>query len=120
MDKLDQMIEEALQAEDREIFAQTEEKGWFALGLGLFSGKLGWVNWIVMIVQTLMFLAAVWCGIQFFGASDVLLALKYGISGGVLTLAALAMKLSMMPQIQADRVIRELKRVELMLARREG
>ncbi len=120
MEKLDQMIEEALEAEDREIFARTEELGWFTLGLGLFRGKLGWVNWVVMIVQSAMFLAAVWCGVRFFGATDVLVALKYGISGGVLMLAALAMKLSLMPQIQADRVIREVKRVELMLARREG
>ena len=120
MEKLDQMIEEALEAEDREIFAQTGELGWFTLGLGLFRGKLGWVNWVVMIVQTAMFFAAVWCGFQFFGATDVLVAVKWGISGGVLALAALAMKLSMMPQIQADRVIREVKRVELMLARREG
>ena len=119
MDKLDEMIEEALAAEDREILAQTGELGWFTLGLGLFRGPLGWVNWVVMIVQTSMFLAAVWCGFRFFGATDVLTALKYGISGGVLTLAALAMKLSLMPQIQADRVIRELKRVELILARQE-
>ncbi len=119
MEKLDQMIEEALEAEDREIFAQTEELGWFTLGLGLFRGKLGWVNWIVIILQTVMFFAAFWCGFRFFGSTDVLVALKYGISGGVLMLAALTMKLSMMPQIHADRVIREVKRVELMLARRE-
>ena len=79
MEKLDQMIEEALEAEDREIFAQTKELGWFTLGLGLFRGKLGWVNWVVMIVQTVMFFAAVWCGIRFFGATDVLVAVKYGI-----------------------------------------
>lgn len=118
MEKLDQMIEEALEAEDREIFAQTEELGWFSLGLGLFSGKLGWVNWFAMIVWTVMFFAAVWCGFRFFGASDVLVAVKYGISGGVLLLASLAMKLSLMPQIHADRVIRELKRVELMMVKR--
>jgi hypothetical protein len=31
---------------------------------------------------------------------------------------ATSLKLSLMPQMQADRVIRQLKRVELMLARR--
>ncbi len=120
MEKLDQMIKEALEAEDRKIWAETEELGWFALGRKQFRGKLGWVTWVIMSVQTVMFLASIWCAAQFFASSDVLLALKYGIAGAVLMLAALAMKLSLMPQIQADRVIREVKRLELMLARREG
>ena len=33
---------------------------------------------------------------------------------------ALQLKLSLMPQMQADRILRELKRVELLLARKEG
>lgn len=116
MEKLDEMIKQALEGEDQDIWSQTEELGWFALGRSQFRGKLGWVTWVVMIVQGVMFLASVWCAVRFFGATDVLVALKYGISAGVLALGALSMKLSIMPQIQADRVIREIKRVELMLA----
>ena len=119
MEKLDAMIKEALEAGDRDIWAATEELGWFALGLKQFRGKLGWITWVIMVVQSVMFLAAVWCGVRFFGATDVLLAVKYGISGTVLALSGLSMKLSLMPQIQADRVIRELKRVELMLVARQ-
>ncbi len=115
-DKLDRLIEEALQGEDRAILDATREQGWFALGLGQFRGPLGWVTWVIMATQITLFLFGAWCAVQFFGAAEPLAAVKYGISGAVLILAALQMKLSLMPQIQADRVLRELKRVELMVA----
>jgi len=56
MEKLDKLIEEALLTEDREIFEETRELGWFALGVNQFRGKLGWVTWVIMLVQTTMFL----------------------------------------------------------------
>jgi len=118
MQKLDEMIKEALGGEDRRIFDETEELGFFALGLSQFRGKLGWVTWAITIVQTVMFLAGIWCITQFFQATDVLLALKWGLSGAVLWIIGTSLKMSLMPRMQADRVIRELKRIELMLAAR--
>lgn len=118
MDKLDALIEQTLSEEDRQILRDTDELGYFALGVKQFRGKLGWVTWVIMIVQASMFLVGVWCAVHFFGASDVLVALKWGLSGAVLMLAATALKLSLMPQMQADRILRELKRVELLLAAR--
>ena len=120
MSKLDRLIEEALRDEDRAILEATKEQGWFELGLGQFRGKLGWVTWVIMLVQTALFIAGVWCAVQFFNANEVLLALKWGLSGAVLLLSAMQLKLSLMPQIQAERILRELKRVELMLVRKNG
>jgi len=119
MSRIDDMIAEALSEEDRAIVEATAERGWFRLGADQFRGKLGWVTWVVMIVQTAMFIAAVWAGWHFFNATEVLLVVKWGISAGTLVIAALSMKLSLMPQIQADRVLRELRRVELMIAQRD-
>jgi hypothetical protein len=119
-DRLDRLIEEALTEEDRMIREATAERGWFALGLDQFRGKLGWVTWVVMIVQTVMFGLAVWCGYEFYTATEVLVALKWGLSAATLALMAIVLKLSLMPQIQADRVLRELRRVELMLATRDA
>lgn len=120
MSRIDDMIAEALSEEDRAIVEATAERGWFRLGADQFRGKLGWVTWVVMIVQTAMFIAAVWAGWHFFNATEVLLAVKWGISAGTLVIAALSMKLSLMPQIQADRILRELHRVELMLVKRDA
>ena len=118
MTKIDDMIREALEDKDREAFDQTEELGYFALGLSQFRGKMWWVTWVIMVVQATMFLIGVWCAVQFFGATDTLMALKWGLPSAVLIITATSLKFSLMPQMQADRVIRELKRVELMLAHR--
>lgn len=113
---LDAQIKAALTGQDREILEATQELGWFELGFKQFGGKLGWVTWVVMFVQTAMFIAAIWCAIRFFGTTETMPALKWGFSSTVLMLGALQLKLSLMPQIQADRVIREVKRLQLMVA----
>ncbi|AXS39100.1 DUF6768 family protein [Breoghania sp. L-A4] len=118
MDKIDKLIEEALKSEDRALLEDTKELGYFALGLNQFRGRLGWVTWVIMVVQGAMFLGGVWCAVRFFGATEVLPALKWGLSAAVLMLAATTLKLSLAPQMQADRILRELKRVELMLLNR--
>lgn len=117
-DRLDDLIRDALEAEEQEILKDTEELGYFALGLSQFRGKLGWVTWVVMIVQAAMFFAGVWCAVRFFAATDALTALHWGLPAAVLMLAATTLKLSLMPQMQADRILRELKRVELMIVSR--
>ncbi len=116
---LDRMIEDALKGQDSEILRETQELGWFQLGLSQFGGKLGWVTWVVMIVQIVLFAVGLYCAVQFFGATEAILAVKWGVSGGVLILMATQLKLSLMPQLQADRVIREVKRLQLIMARND-
>lgn len=119
MDKIDKMIAEALSAEETDMLQGTEELGYFALGLSQFRGPLGWVTWVVMLVQAAMFIAGVWCAWQFFGATDMVVALKWGLSASTLMVMATVLKLSLMPQMQADRVIRAVKRLELLIAARD-
>jgi len=117
MSKLDRLIEEALSDQDKDIMRETQELGWFALGASQFTGRLGWVASTIMAVQIVMTLVAVWCGVKFFAATDVLLALKWGLPAVALIIMATIIKTSLMPQIQAARILRELKRVELMIVR---
>ncbi len=120
MSKLDRLIEEALSKDDEDILRETGELGWFALGASQFTGKLGWVAWVLMTVQTVLFLAGAWAAWKFFAAGDVLTALKWGLPAVTLLVLATILKTSLMPQIQADRILRELKRVELMIAHRSS
>lgn len=113
---LDHLIEAALSGQDRDILEGTQELGYFQLGLKQFGGKLGWVTWVIVLVQSTMFLIGLWCAVRFFGATEVLIAVKYGISAAVLLLMSLVMKMSLWPQMQADRVIREVKRLQLLVA----
>ena len=118
MTKLDDLIQEALEDQDKTVLDETKELGYFALGLSQFSGKLGWVTWVIMVVQAALFLVGVYCFVQFFNATEVLSAVKWGISASVLVIVATSLKMSLMPQMQADRVIREVKRLELLLLSR--
>lgn len=118
MSKLDDLIREALDAKDQEILDKTEELGYVQLGLSQFGGKLGWVTWVIMIVQAALFVIGVWCAFNFFAATEVLSAIKWGIPSATLIIVAAALKFSLMPQMQADRIIREVKRVELLIASR--
>ncbi len=120
MPNIDELIKEALTEQESELIKSTEELGYFSLAFGLFRGKLGWVSWVIMLVQTVLFGLGVWAAWRFFGAVELLAAVKWGMSASVLILMAGMMKMSLMPQIQADRVLRELKRVELLILHRAG
>ncbi|MGI8705002.1 MAG: DUF6768 family protein [Sphingomicrobium sp.] len=118
MRNLDEMIDEALDAEERELLRSIgEEPGFFTQVFGIFSGRTAWVNVLLMFVQGALFIAGVWAAWNFFAADDALTALRWGIPAAVLLLMALIIKLSLWPTIQANRVIRELKRIELQIAR---
>lgn len=117
-DPLDTMIDEALNAEERELLRTIgEEPGYFTQVWGLFGGKIGWVTWLLMVVQTVMFIASVYAAVQFFAATEVLEAVRWGLPAAVLLILATVIKLTLWPSLQANRVIHEVKRLELQVAR---
>ncbi|WP_333590740.1 DUF6768 family protein [Brevundimonas sp.] len=121
MQDLDRMIEEALNDEDRALFERTaREPGYFDQLGGLFGGTAGWVNAMMVAAQTAIFIVGVWTAWRFFQAEDVLTALHWGLPSAVLLLMSLMIKLALWPALQANRVIRELKRIELQIARSRG
>jgi len=119
MDKLDRMIEEALAAEDRDLVAGTVEQGYLALVLGQFRGRNGWVTWLSAAVMVIYGVLAVWAAWHMFTAVETLAAVKWGLSAAVAIIVVGMLKLNVLYTAQTDRVMRELKRVELMLAARE-
>jgi hypothetical protein len=69
----------------------------------------------MMISQIVMFAAAVWTGWRFFEAQDALSALHWGLPSAVLVICSLIIKGTMWPEVQANRVLLALKRVELLI-----
>ena len=118
MRDLDKMIDEALDAEERDLLRSIgEEPGFFSQAFGIFSGTAAWVNVLLMVVQGLVFIAGVWAAWNFFQAGDALSAIRWGLPAAVMLLMSLIIKMGMWPTMQTNRVIRELKRVELQIAR---
>jgi len=117
MQDIDRMIEEALEGEEQALFRDTaREPGFFGQTLGVFSGRAGWVNAVLMLAQTAAFFAGAWAAWRFFQADSALSALHWGLPAAVLLLASLVMKMALVPVMHANRVMREMKRLELQLA----
>lgn len=117
MNKLDRMIEDALDAEDRAILAEFPERGMFGDIAGLFTGKYGLINLVTVAVQLIAFAGALYAGREFLSAADIASMLRWGALFAVLFSAMSVIKLMQWQQVQANRVIREVKRVELQIAR---
>ncbi|WP_210191679.1 MULTISPECIES: DUF6768 family protein [Rhodomicrobium] len=121
MSDLDRLIDRAIEEEERDLLRRIgEEPGFFGQVFGIFSGRAGWVNAVLFAVQTLLFVAGVWAAWMFFAAVDPVTQLRWGLPSSVLLLTSLIIKMAVLPTIEANRVLRELKRLELQLARGPG
>jgi hypothetical protein len=118
MHDLDELIDEALDAEERELLrAIGEEPGFVERAMGLFGAGVGWMVVFMMVGQALLFFAGVWAAWGFFEAGDPVTQLRWGLPAAVLLLASLAVKLAVAPPIHTNQIMRELKRIELRLVR---
>jgi len=118
MRDIDAMIDEALDAEERDLLNRIgEEPGWLSQIFGIFGGRMGWMNVVLVIAQSVAFVAGVWAAWSFFLAGDALTALRWGLPAAVLLLMSAMIKLAMWPAVHTNRLLLELKRIELQLAR---
>lgn len=121
MRDLDRMIDEALGEEESELLRRIgEPPGFFERALGLFGAGVHWLVVLMMVIQTLLFFAGLWAAWNFFEATEPVTQLRWGLPAAVLMLMALAIKLSVAPAIHANRIMVELKRLELQIARMRG
>lgn len=120
MDDLDRKIEEALSAEDRELLSEFGEQGLFGQLGSLFQGKLGWISMITFVVATVMFFIGAWAAWKFYMADDVVAMLKWaGLAWAGLT-TQIMIKLWSWMRMESNRILREVKRLELQIARMKG
>jgi len=117
MSKLDKMIEDALSAEDRSLFAHYGERGLVGEIGGLFSGKMGWWNALTVVIQVILFAGAFYAATKFIAIDDLPAMIRWGALSGLLMLAVSVIKLMHWEEMQANRVIREIKRLQLQIAR---
>lgn len=119
MRDIDRMIDEAIYEEEGELLRQIgEEPGFFSQFFSVFGGRTGWVNVLLMVVQTVLFVAGAWAAWMFFAAADPVSQLRFGLPAAVLLLMALMLKMMVWPAFQTNRLLREMKLIQLQLARR--
>lgn len=118
MRDLDQMIDEALDAEERELLRTLDEPGFFSQAFGVFRGPTGWMSVVMMFWQAVMFIAGVWAAWNFFEATDPVTQLRWGLPAMLLLIFAGMLKMALVPRMEGNRLLREMKRLELRMASR--
>jgi hypothetical protein len=116
MNKTDELIRQALSAEDRALLARHAEPGYLSQAFGLFGGRLGWVVWVAYLSGIAAFAGFAFALWRSWNATEALAAIQWGVLAVVLFQFTMIMKSFLGSHLQAGRVLRELKRVELQLS----
>jgi hypothetical protein len=120
MDELDRKIAEALSAEDRELLGRFGDQGMFAQWFGVYQGPFRWMATGATVMTFLLVIAAVYCGWRLFGTTAVIDAVRWGTGVVVLIVAVGFLKIWFWLRMESNRVLREVKRIELQIARANG
>ncbi|KAA5805021.1 hypothetical protein F1654_03220 [Alkalicaulis satelles] len=118
MSDIDRLINETLDDEDRVLReALGKEPGVLGGFWPLLIGPRAWANWVMLVSQGVMFCVGVWLAWEFFRAEDVLEALRYGLPAVTLFVMAIVIKTSMTAYISENRLLIEIRRLELRIER---
>jgi hypothetical protein len=116
--ELDALIAEALDADDRALLAEFEdEPGYFSQALSVFRGKLAWVMWVAYITNIVGAGLAIWGAWQMVQTTDPVMTVRWGVLILASLVIGLFMKSSLGNQMMTNRTLREIKRLELQIAR---
>lgn len=117
MTELDRKIEEALEAEDRDLLERFGEQGLVAQSFSVFQGKQGWIAGIAVTASMFLFAGAIYSAWNFFRAEEAIVAAQWAAGAWFLMTMVAFMKVWFWMRMESNRVIREIKRVELQLVR---
>jgi len=113
---VDELIRETLRVEDIGVFDQLGEPGLPDMVTGVLRGRLWWIGALFMFMIVLFFVLSVVCAVQFLGADDVPDMLRWGAGFFLSVVAVIGGKIWYWMQLQQLAVLREVKRVELLIA----
>lgn len=116
MKNVDELIGRALSEEDRALLSRHAEPGYVSQAFGLFRGPLAWVMWLVYVVGFAAFVGAAYALWQMVATADVLSAVKWGVGALLLFQFTTLAKGFMGSHMEANRMLRELKRVEVQVS----
>lgn len=120
MDRFDDMIGRALGEEDRALLARYQEQGYVSQAIGLFRGPTGPVMGLVYATVLASFAGAAWAFWRMATAADTIAAVQWGVGALVLFQMTVMAKSYLGSRMEANRVLRELKRLELQVAMLRG
>ncbi len=118
MRDIDKKIQEALRAEDEDLFTEYGgELGMLEMVIDSFRSKHRWVMVIIMLATIGLLVLTVMSVIRFFEVETVREMLMYGLSTAFLGGGVLMIKLWYWMELNKNTLTREIKRLELQIAR---
>src|SRR5262245_43727108 len=117
MKSIDDAIRTAVSDEDAEFLAKLEaEPGPIQQVAGVFQGPFNWLYALFLIVGMVAGLVGVYSGWRFSTASELRPLFYWGAGTGACLIVLTTVRLVFFMQINTNRVLRELKRLELQIA----
>lgn len=116
MKELDERIREALAQEDAEILKhQVADAPLYEQLIGIYQGRLRWLNFGATIGTFAIFGAIIFCGYRFFQADDTQAMIGWATAFLWSVVWMAMMKIWFWMEMQKNSVTREVKRLELLL-----
>ncbi len=115
---IDQQIKQALSEEVQDIKHNHDaiDANPFKQMKVSFSGKMGWMYALVMFITFLFAVGMVYCGYQFYHAQETKVLLGWSVGIVVFALFTQVSKMWYWSEMGNNRVIREVKVLELQIA----
>lgn len=117
MTKIDQAIRQALSAEDAEFLARFEAQSPIGEVFSTFTGPWGVMNMFAALVTFAMFGAFIFCAWNAFMAEALRLTVMWSAGAVIAMLAVAMLKMYFWMEMNKNAVLREVKRLELQVAR---
>ena len=117
MNSLDEAIRDALSKEDVEFLATLEkEPGSFRQMADIFHGPLNWIYVAFLVAAILVALFGIYSGWQFAQSTELRSLFYWGAVTGFCVVVLSVVRIVFFMQINTNRVLREIKRLELQVA----
>lgn len=117
MNELDRKIQAALHREET-ADALSSEPNLAEEVLMAFRGRQRWLSSLLIIINLAAAAGFVFSVMRFYGSADVATQLRWGGLALVLLVAVTMLKIWFWLELHTNRVLREVKRIELMLVSR--
>ena len=114
---LDDKIREALQGEDEAAWESGGEQSIFGLVTETMRGRMWWLNLWAYVFSLVFFGLSIYAGWQLLTTEDPLLAVRWAVGFLFCSMAVAMMKMWFWMQMDRHALTREIKRLELQVAR---
>ena len=115
-EEVDQLIKEALTAEEAKFYDNLDEQNVFEMLGGVFDGKNKWIIIVMNLVMLIVLGLLIYCLVQFFNTEITNELIKWSVVGMTCLLTISMLKLFVWMQMDKNSLIRELKRLELQVS----